>query len=198
MIATIDVKISAQSPNLPLYPWRAYVNSPSALRVRDVPKRVGEWVINAVQVSVVYPDGTTQLKDATLVGGIWLATVPGCTTPGRSASGYSILASGKDESGNAVEGYVLGRGDVEILDVGSTPIPTAPTTYVHLLSAEPSTPHDGDLWQVSGAYYIRQDGTTYPLADVHGDYIIDSDGNRIEADGDFTYLDSSKWSVDFG
>ena len=36
------------------------------------------------------------------------------------------------------------------------------------------------------------------VSEIHGDYIEDADGNKIEADGDITYLDDTKWSVKIG
>ena len=56
MIGTIDVEIQAACPEAPLYPLRAFVNSPSTLRLRNVPRKIGAWVITAVYVAAHYPD----------------------------------------------------------------------------------------------------------------------------------------------
>ena len=50
MIAVIDVSIQAQNPAAPLYPWKAFVDSPSSVRVRNVPRKIGTWEITAVTV----------------------------------------------------------------------------------------------------------------------------------------------------
>ena len=50
-----------------------------------------------------------------LHGNIWVGTVEGSPTAGSCTNGYTVLADGIDENGNPVSGYVLGRGDVEIL-----------------------------------------------------------------------------------
>lgn len=48
MIGVLDVEIQAANPLMPLYPLRAYVNSPSSVRVRNVPKKVGTWDLTEV------------------------------------------------------------------------------------------------------------------------------------------------------
>lgn len=168
MIAVINVEITAANPSMPLFPWRAYVNSPSSLRIRNVPRRVGNWNIDKVYVSAAYPDNSIKSAECVLVGGIWVCTIAGSTSTGFSQNGYTIFADGKDENGNEVTGYVLGKGDITILEADGTITPGEDTYYVHMLSAEPSTPKDGDLWQLSGSWYIYQDGTAYPIGDDSG------------------------------
>lgn len=48
MIGICDVSVQAANPNMPLHPLRAFVNSPSSLRIRNVPKRIGDWNISSV------------------------------------------------------------------------------------------------------------------------------------------------------
>lgn len=48
MIGTIDVDVQAKFPNMPLDPMMAYVGSPSSIRVRNAPKRIGDWCIRSV------------------------------------------------------------------------------------------------------------------------------------------------------
>lgn len=129
MIGVIDIQVQAKSPNFPLWPLRAYVNSPSSLRVRNVPKKIGKWEITSVQVNVNYPDKTLKTAQCVLVGGVWVGTVEGSPTAGSCTNGYTVLADGVDENGNPVSGYVLGRGDVEILKEDGTPIED-PTHFV--------------------------------------------------------------------
>ena len=68
MIATIDVDLQAANPNMPLHPWRAYINSPSSLRLRNVPKRIGDWHITAVKIVAAYPDGEIKAAACVLTG----------------------------------------------------------------------------------------------------------------------------------
>jgi len=168
MIGIVDVAIQAENPSMPLYPMRAFVGSPSSIRVRNVPKKIGNWQITSVQFTAAYPDNSIKTANCVLVGGVWVGTIGGCSVSGQSINGYSVFASGIDENGNAVENYCLGKGDITILEADGTITPSETTYYVHMLSAEPTTPKDGDLWQLSGTWYIYQDGTSYPIGDDSG------------------------------
>ena len=180
MIGTIDIEVQAKNPNMPLWPLRAYVNSPSSLRVRNVPKKIGKWEITAVQVRVVYPDITDKTAQCVLTGGVWVGTVEGSTAVGSFKNGYTVLADGVDENGNPVTGYVLGRGDVEILKVDGTPI-------------------SGDV-----SYFVTDEelaeGLSVKLdkADYHEGYIADADGNAISADGSMVVAGAPYWTLTDG
>ena len=84
MIAIVPVEIQAANPSMPLYPWRAYVNSPSSLRVRNVPRKVGNWIIDRVYVTAAYPDNSIKTADCVLVGGVWVCTIEGSSSSGES------------------------------------------------------------------------------------------------------------------
>ena len=133
MIGTIDISCNAKNPNFPLYPMRAFVNSPSSLRIREVPRRVGNWHITNVKIVVVYPDSTVKQSECVLVGGVWVGTIEGTNISGTSKNGYTIFADGVDENNNPVNGYVLGKGDVEILEADGTLSPDPSSYYVKLL-----------------------------------------------------------------
>lgn len=60
MIGTIDIHCNAANPNLPLKTLFAFVNSPSSLRIIDVPKKIGKWKITGVSIKATYPDNTTK------------------------------------------------------------------------------------------------------------------------------------------
>lgn len=205
MIGTIDIDLTAKSPNLPLFPMCAYVSSPSSIRIRNVPKRIGKWNIDNVQFTAAYPDGSIKTAECVLVGGIWTGTIEGTMTSGTSTNGYTIFAGGTDENGETVSGYILGKGDVVILEADGTLNPNAPSYYVHLLSAQSETPKEGDLFPLSGEYYIWQDGETHllgtpfeqitayvdsaisskaDLSAIHGEYIEDGTGNKVNANLD--------------
>lgn len=164
MIGVIDIEVQAANPSMPLYPMRAFVNSPSSLRIRNVPKKIGTWQITTVHLAAAYPDNAIKTANCVLVGGVWVGTIDGSTVAGTSQNGYTVYADGKDENGNEVTGYVLGKGDITILDADGTITPSETTYYVHMLSAEPSTPKDGDLWPLSsGGYMIFQNGEARSL-----------------------------------
>lgn len=153
---------------MPLFPWRAFADSPSSLRIRNVPKRIGKWNIDHVSVQVTYPDGRTESVGCVLVGGVWTCTVPAAATPGTSEPGYGVFADGTDENGNPVTGYCLGRGAVEILDGEGSVAPGTKTVFMHMLSAQPTDAKDGDVWQVNGSWYIYQDGQAWAIGDESG------------------------------
>ena len=81
-------------------------------------------------MNVNYPDKTQKTAQCVLVGGVWVGTVEGSSATGSYTNGYTVLANGTDENGNPVSGYVLGRGDVEILKEDGTPIADDPTHFV--------------------------------------------------------------------
>lgn len=149
---------------MPLWPMRAFVNSPSSVRLRNVPKKIGQWNLTKVYFVATYPDNSIKTADCALVGGVWVGTIEGSTMAGTSENGYSVMADGIDEHGNAVNGYVLGKGLVEILEADGTITPVETISYVHLLSGEPTTPKDGDLYpNDDDQYMIWQDGSAHQI-----------------------------------
>lgn len=158
MIGICDCEVQAANPNMPLYPLRAYINSPSSLRIRNVPKKIGTWNITSVQLVAAYPDNTIKTANCKLIGCVWVGTIAGSTATGTSENGYTIYASGIDENGNPVSNYVLGKGLVEILEADGTITPGQNTAYVHLLDEEPANPKEGDVWPYHGGYVIWQNG----------------------------------------
>ena len=164
MIGTIEVEIMAANPSMPLYPVRAFKNSPSSIRLRNVPKKIGSWNITSVQIVAAYPDSSIKTAGCVLTGGVWVGTIEGCPISGRSENGFTVFASGIDENGNPVSNYVLGKGLIEILEGDGTITPDAPSYYVHLLDSPPTTPKEGDLWLApDGIWYIRQGNTNKQL-----------------------------------
>lgn len=162
MIKTIDVECNAANPNLPLKPMFAFVNSPSSIRVRNVPKRIGDWCIRKVYFTAVYPDSTVKTAECVLTGGVWVGTIEGSTTAGTLTQGYTILADGVDENGNDVTGYVLGKGDVEIMQSSSTPEPEPSTTFVRLQD-DGTGARDGVMYPTENGYVIQQNGEAHQL-----------------------------------
>lgn len=164
MIGIVDVEIQAANPNMPLYPLRAFVNSPSSLRIRNVPKKIGTWNITSVQLVAAYPDNTIKTANCKLIGCVWVGTIQGSSTSGTSENGYTVYASGIDENGNPVSNYVLGKGLVEILETDGTITPGQDMAYVHLLSIPSEKLKEGDMWQgADGVWYIYQGGVTYRI-----------------------------------
>lgn len=145
MIGTIDIRVQAAKPNFPLEKIRAFLNSPSSLRLRNVPREIGKWEITEVFVSANYPDNSMPSVKAVETAGIYVATLPASSVAGSSANGYTVTANGIDENGAAVEGYILGKGDLEILNADGTITVGETTYYIHIVPTKPAKPHKGDF-----------------------------------------------------
>ena len=180
MIGTISVEIQAANPSMPLFPLRAFINSPTSLRIRNVPKKIGNWSITKVYVSAAYPDNSIQSTECVLVGGVWVGTIAGSSMAGSGGDGYTVYADGIDENGEPVAGYILGKGQVEILST-DTIAPGVIQYYVHLLEDGDVERHlDGDLWKdaETGAWLIWQDGQAWAVGDDTG--LIDELKERVD------------------
>ena len=145
MIGTIEIKCFAANPQKPLSPVFTFKGSPSSLRILDVPRKIGNWAITAVKVCVSYPDNSIAVSNAVRTGNVWVATFTGCGVSGKTANGIQILADGIDENGDAVTGYVLGVGDLYILERDSSIAADDEKWYVRYCEETPATPAIGDL-----------------------------------------------------
>ena len=93
-----------------------------------------------------YPDGHNVTKSAVRTGSVWVGTIDGCDTAGTSSQGFTITADGLDEDGNPVTGYVLGVGDLMVLDLDGSIVPEGESWTLRLHDEEPETPHKGDTF----------------------------------------------------
>lgn len=160
MICTVEVRCNAANPNLPIKQFVSFKGSPSSIRVLDVPKKIGEWNITNVYIQVKYPDDTTISKECVRNGSVWVGTVEGTNTTGTSRKGFSIIADGKDENGEVVEGYVLGVGDVVIMEFDGTISPNETTWSIHLYDSQPDNPKTGDAY-LDGIALMVYDGNAW-------------------------------------
>lgn len=185
MIGIVDVEVQAANPQMPLCPFVAFVGSPSSVRVRNVPGNIGSWNITKVYVSANYPDNSIQSRECTRVGEIYVGTLPACNAVGKGANGFVVSADGVDESGNAVTGYVLGKGDLEILDADGAITPGVTTHYVHGLDEQPSDPHEYDIYKDGDTWKIYFDGAWGPLAPALtiDDAVTPSSANAVKSSG---------------
>lgn len=145
MIGTINISVNAAKPNFPLQPMFAFKGSPSSLRVLGIPKSIGTWEITAVRLLFKYPDNTTIEKNAVRNGSVWVATVAGCEITGKVVNGLEVLADGKDENGNDTTGYVLGAGDLYVIERNGAVTPDTQKSVVNYCHTVPTTPVIGDL-----------------------------------------------------
>lgn len=165
MIAVIDVEIQASNPCMPLYPWRAFKNSPSSLRIRNVPKKIGTWNITSVDVQVEYPNNQVLRESAKLVGGVWVCTIDGSNISGRTTNGYTVIASGVDEFGASITDYILGKGDVEILNSNSIIEAGLDANTIKIFNEQPTELNNGDAWFEDGNLVVYQDDTYHYLGE---------------------------------
>ena len=163
MIGTIDVHIQAHNPNFPLEPVFTFVNSGQSFRIRNVPKKIGQWSITAVTVNLSYPDNSTISKECVLTGGVWVATVDGCATSGTCENGFVVTASGIDEHGQTVTNYVLGAGNIYVKELDGTIAPGTTAARMYFYDAAPSQPKKGDAAFISGTLNVW-DGTSWKPA----------------------------------
>ena len=114
-----------------------------------MPKKVGLWEITGLIVAVAFPDGSNQNVEAVRVNNMYVATIPPTSTAGTSTFGYSILAKGKDENGDDTDPWILGKGDVVILenDGSITPSPSVHYMTFDTASVAPSNPHIGQTYR---------------------------------------------------
>ena len=59
-----------------------------------------------------------------MTGGCWVGTIDGNATAGTTKNGFTITASGTDENGDPVTGYILGKGDFSAWEVSGTEEPS--------------------------------------------------------------------------
>lgn len=167
MIRTIDIRLNAAHPELPLPEATTYQGAPSTAFLRGVPKACGQWQITAVNVAATFPDGSTTTRAAVLsAGDVWVVTIPACATSGRTTSGLRILADGTDENGDTVTGFVLGVADFAVATFDIAPAPGVTSYALRYFDNVPNPPHKGDVAKIGGVikYY---DGTAWqPFADL--------------------------------
>lgn len=159
MIGIVEVQHSAHRPNMPLEPLFAFTNSPSSVRVRNVPRQIGAWKITKVYVTAMYPDNTSRSAQCELVGGVWVGTIRGSSVSGRSEQGFRITADGVDENGGTVTGYVLGVGDVVVIDYDGSITPGSDKSVVHWVTST-DDPVVGDVVYRDGRVMFY-DGTQW-------------------------------------
>ena len=160
MITTQEVKVQVQNPSMPLNPFTAFKGSPSSIRVLEVPKKIGLWNITSVQIQVTYPDSHIVSKDCVRTGNVWVGTLEGTSSVGQVCKGYQITASGVDEDGNEVSGYVLGAGDVVIIELDGSIYPSESADIVKIFDEQPANPKKGDIY-LDGNSLMVYDGNAW-------------------------------------
>lgn len=126
-----------------------YASSPSSIRLIDVPKKIGKWQITSVSVKAVYPDGSQTQASCVLASGVWVCTLAGSSAVGKSEGGITVYASGIDENGESVSGYVLGKGDMTVLADDGEVHPEVQSYVVKFFDEKPEQPECGNMYELS-------------------------------------------------
>ena len=188
MIRPIDIKLNAAHPELPLVEATTFTGAPSSVFIRGVPKAVGNWSITAVSVAVTYPDNTTTARAAVeSAEGVWVATIPGTATSGRTANGFRVMADGVDENGEAVTGYILGVADFAVASLDVTPAPEPGETSYQMLYFDevPSVLRKGDVTKIDGVLKFYNGSAWEPFAApvTFDDTVTPASTNGVKSSG---------------
>ena len=197
MISQINIAVNAAKPKFPLCPMVAFNGSPSSVRISGIPKTIGEWNISSVKVVVSYPTNVTLEKQATFVDGLWIATVDGSQMNGVVKNGFQIIADGVDEIGNPVTGYVLGVGDVVVLERDKGIEKLVQKYAMRYLNEPPTNPSIGDMLNLNGNVRIW-DGSKWISVGGGGevyDSAITIQANGVDIDS-FTVNASEAKTID--
>ena len=171
MIRPININLNAAHPELPLVEATTFTGAPSSVFIRGVPKAVGNWSITAVNVAVTYPDNSTTTRAAVeSAEGVWVATIPGTATSGRTTAGFRILADGIDENGAAVTGYVLGFADFAVLSFFPVPAPGETFFYLRYFDTMPTAAKKMDVTTIDGILKYYNGTTWLPFTDLTNYY----------------------------
>lgn len=152
MIGTIDIRVNAAHPNLALAEVCGFVGSPSSVRIANVPERIGNWSLTSVRLFVSYPDNVETERSCVRVNGVWTGTIPAPERAGSVVGGFKVLADGTDENGEPVTGYVLGVGDVRVLNRDNTEGDTAYPLHLH--DETPDEPKKADVQKMDERWKI--------------------------------------------
>lgn len=190
MIGTRDIKVHAANANIPLQPIVTFRGSPISVRLVDVPKKIGQWKITEVFVTATFSDNSIESKKCVLTGGCWVGTLAGSDSVGKTANGFTVTADGIDENGNETKGYVLGVGDLIVLDRDSTITAGKASHYLHILDEKPESPNEGDAYAEADILNVFVGGSWFPIPDADSiadevKDVRDSTYTKDEADGRF-------------
>lgn len=159
MIGTLSIKCNAAHPEMALPVIYTYKNSPSNIRVLDVPKKIGNWQITDVTLKVIYPNNTVVEVFCVRTAGAWVGTIAGTPVVGKTSNGFVITASGIDENEHPVSGYVLGVGDIEVMDCDTSLNPIANSYLMRIFETRPQTLNNGDVFiDADGSLVVNLNG----------------------------------------
>lgn len=164
MIGTINIKVSASRPNMPLGPFHVFAGSAASFTIVDIPLPLGVRKVTGVTLAAKNVAGVTTGFAAVRVGSAWGVTVPPShfAASGSVERGVSILATGVDDAGDAVTPWKLGAGDVYVMEPDGSVAPGETVHDLHWHDVRPANPvggdvapYDGAVWYFNGTEWIR-------------------------------------------
>ena len=164
MIGTINIKVSASRPNMPLGPFHVFAGSAASFTIVDIPLPLGVRKVTGVTLAAKNVAGVTTGFAAVRVGSAWGVTVPPShfAASGTVERGVSILATGVDDAGDAVTPWKLGAGDVYVMEPDGSVAPGETVHDLHWHDVRPANPvggdvapYDGAVWYFNGTEWIR-------------------------------------------
>lgn len=188
MIRPIDIRLNAAHPELKLPESVTYTGSPSTVLIRGVPPNCGRWAITAVSVAATFPDGSTTTRAAVQsANGVWVATLPGTATSGRTTDGFRVIADGIDENGEAVTGYIIAVADFAVASLDVTPAPQPGETSYQMLyfDAVPSVLRKGDVAKIDGVlkFYNGEAWEAFATPPALDDAVARDSANGVKSSG---------------
>lgn len=126
-------------------------------------------------------------KDCVRTGNVWVGTLEGTSSVGSVCKGWQITASGVDEDGNEVSGYVLGVGDVVIMELDGSIYPSESADIVKIFDVKPENPKKGDIY-LDGNSLMVYDGTTWTK--INGEDLsgfVKIGNNQLSTDQNITF-----------
>ena len=156
MIRTVKIEINAANPQLPLTPAEVFEDSAVTFIIIGIPRAHGKQTITGVSVGVINPDGQATAIEAVRDGSAWIATMHAADIGGSGTvkNGILISASGKDENDSPVEAWILGAGDLVVMQHDGTIKPGERLNRVDWFETAPESPKIGNLAPLDGIIKI--------------------------------------------
>lgn len=166
MFKTIKIELNAANPNIPFETCRPNAGSAASFTILNVPRPLGKRAIEHLYVQVSNVAGTSQSFEAVRVGSAWGVTVPAAAIgeSGTVTNGVSVWSSGTDDNGDPVPCWILGVGDLCVLNRDGSVDPGVIRQAMHVYSSRPSNPFPGDVVKTNGTWEIFFGGEWQSLA----------------------------------
>lgn len=176
MIGPVTVRVSAAHPDVPLREVPVFRGSSCTVGIEGVPAFFGSAAVTSVSVGMQNALGEVRAVAAKRAGCMWVATFSAefFAVPGSVRNGLSVSAGGLEEDGETAASWILGKGDVCIIDGAAVPAPGEVWNNVHLRDSVPASPVKGDLAKVGDVWKVF-DGVAWRA--LGGSSVVESETN---------------------